>query len=283
VLFVTIPTVKLSSGYDIPVVGLGTWELTGEACLKAVPIALELGYTHIDTAFWYGNHTQIAQALQVASADRSQLFITSKIPPIHLKRDDLLRTADTCLAELQTDYLDLLLIHWPNRTVPMAETFAAMKELVDDGKVRSIGVSNFTINHVRKAMQVSEMPIAVNQVELHPLLYQADLIEFCQSNNVLVEAYSPLARGRILTHPTLLAIARKYGKTAAQVSLRWLLQKGCVVLPKASSEPHLRDNLGALGWELSPDDVQQLDSLDENRRMVNPDFAEWNISFDEIL
>lgn len=280
---IQIPTTKLSSGYEIPVLGLGTWELTGEACLKAIPIALELGYVHIDTAFWYGNHAQIAQGLAEAGADRTKLFITSKIPPTHLEPEKLLKIGDMCPEQLQIDYLDLLLIHWPNKKVPMADSLAAMAQLVDAGKTRSIGVSNFTINHVRKALQVSVLPVAVNQVELHPLLYQAELIKFCQANSVVVEAYSPLCRGEILRHPQVLAIARKYGRTAAQVSLRWLLQKGCVVLPKASSEPHLQDNLGALGWELEAEDITVLDSLDQHKRMVDPDFAEWDIAPEEIL
>ncbi|MCD6350724.1 MAG: aldo/keto reductase [Armatimonadetes bacterium] len=279
----TIPTVKLNSGYEIPVLGLGTWELTGDACVKAVPIALRLGYNHIDTAFWYGNHTQIGEGLSQVPHDRSQLFITSKIPPINLQPDEVLKIGRQCVEELGVGYLDLLLIHWPNRNVPMADTFGAMKQLLDEGVTRSIGVSNFTIAHVQKALEVSELPIAVNQVEFHPLLNQTELLNFCQEQGIVVEAYSPLCRGEILRHPTVRAIGEKYGKSAAQVSLRWLLQKGCVVIPKASSEPHLQDNLGALGWELAEEDMAALEQLDEGKRMVDPDFAEWDIKPDEIL
>jgi len=278
-----IPTVKLSSGYDIPVLGLGTWELTGDACVRAVPIALRLGYDHIDSAFWYGNHQQIAQGLAQVEHDRSRLFVTTKVPPIHLEPEKLLHIGNLSLEQLEMDYLDLLLIHWPNKKVPMADSLAAMKQLVDEGKVRSIGVSNCSIRHLEKAMEVSEIPITVNQVEFHPLLYQRELLEFCLAHDIVLEAYSPLCRGEILRHPVVTAIAGRYGKTAAQASLRWLLQRGCVVIPKASSEPHLRDNLGALGWEMEAADVEEMDGLDEHKRMVDPDFAEWDITADEIL
>jgi diketogulonate reductase-like aldo/keto reductase len=178
--------------------------------------------------------------------------------------------------------VDLLLIHWPNHKVPMAETFGAFKELHEAGKVRNVGVSNFSINHVRKALEVSPLPIVTNQVEFHPLLNQRELLEYCHSRGVIITAYSPLGRGELLRDARITKIADKYGKTPAQVLLRWALQKGMIVIPKASSEPHLRDNLGALGWELDEEDMAAIEAMNENKRIIDPDFAEWNLPYEQI-
>jgi len=276
----TIPTIKLSSGDEIPALGLGTWELVGDTCTEAVRIALDLGYTHIDTAYWYGNHAQIAPALK--GAERSKLWITTKVPPFQLQREQVLQVCDESLRDLGVEYVDLLLIHWPNHKVPMAETFGAFKELHEAGKVRNVGVSNFSINHVRKALEVSPLPIVTNQVEFHPLLNQRELLEYCHSRGVIITAYSPLGRGELLRDARITKIADKYGKTPAQVLLRWALQKGMIVIPKASSEPHLRDNLGALGWELDEEDMAAIEAMNENKRIIDPDFAEWNLPYEQI-
>jgi len=270
---VRIPTYQLESGDEMPVLGLGTWRLTGQTCVAAVSKALELGYNHIDTADAYGNHRQIAQGLE--GTDRSAIFVTSKVPHSSLHYDEVLRTCRKNLEELRTDYLDMYLIHWPNRQVPMAETFAALEELHGQGKVRSIGVSNFTIRHLQQAMAATNLPICTNQVEFHPLLYQKELLEFCQQHNIVVTAYSPLARGNVFGNNVISAIAEEYGKTPAQISLRWLLQKGIIVIPKASSEAHLRENMDIFDWELSAADEEGIDNIEEEQRLINVDIAEF--------
>ncbi len=276
----SIPTIKLNSGAEIPALGLGTWELTGDTCTEALRLALDMGYTHIDSAYWYGNHAPIAPAIE--KVDRAGIWLTTKVPPFSLEHDQVIEICDQSLRDLGTEYLDLLLIHWPNHKVPMAETFDALAELHDRGKVRNIGVSNFSINHVRKAMAVSRLPIVTNQVEFHPTLNQRELLEFCHGAGVVVTAYSPLGRGALLTDPRIKALAGKYGKTPAQTILRWFLQKGMIVVPKASSEAHLRDNLGALGWEMAAEDMARIEAMDEGHRIIDPDFAEWDIAFEDI-
>jgi diketogulonate reductase-like aldo/keto reductase len=277
---VNIPTIELSSGAAIPALGLGTWELTGDTCTEAVRIALGLGFTHIDTAYWYGNHAQIAPSIK--GVDRESFWITSKVPPFNLHHDQVIAVCDESLRDLGTDYLDMLLMHWPNHGVPMAETFGAFKALHDAGKVRNVGVSNCSANHVRKALEVSELPVVTNQVEFHPLLNQRGLLEYCHGEWVVVTAYSPLGRGELLKDPRIVAIADKHGKTPAQVLIRWFLQKRMIVVPKASSEAHLRDNLGALGWELEAADMAAIEAMDEGHRIIDPDIAEWNIAYEDI-
>lgn len=240
--------------------GLGTWGLTGKRCRDIVRRAVELGYRHIDTAEIYGNHSEIGEAIR--HFPRSGIFLTSKVWTNHLRHSDVIEACNRTLRELKTDYLDLYLIHWPSSEVPHEETFAAMRELVSDGKVRSVGVSNFAENHLRDALRVAGDMVMVDQMEFHPRCYQKDLLEFCKDHGLVVTAYSPLGRGNILGDEVIREIAEKYHRTPAQVCLRWGLQKGVVVIPKAGSEGHLRENLDVFDWEISKDDMRRLDSLD---------------------
>ena len=269
-----IPSVKLNTGQKMPQLGLGTWQLEGEKCVSAVKTALELGYNHIDTAQVYENQREIARALQ--NVDRGKLFITSKLWFTDLKRESVQPACDQILQELEISYLDLLLIHWPQKTVPIAETLEAMNELVKQKKTRAIGVSNFTIAHLREALETKKARISVNQVEFHPLLYQKDLLEFCNQNKIVLTAYSPLGRSTIFKHRTIKSIAQEHGKTPAQVCLRWETQKNIVVIPKASSKPHLKENMQIFDWFLSKEDVQAIDSINRQKRVCNPPFAEFN-------
>lgn len=266
-----IPTVKMESGFAMPQLGLGTWQLTGKTCFNAVKAALALGYNHIDTAEIYGNQNEIGKAIE--GAERERLFITSKVWRDNLSYDDAIDSCKSTLKELGIPYLDLLLIHWPNRSIPVKETLDALAELVKQRKVKSIGVSNFTIRHLKEAIEVSKIPISVNQVEFHPYLYQRELLEFCKKNGVILTAYSPLAQGKIFGDTIIASVAKKNNKTPAQVCLSWAMQKGAIVIPKASSEVHLQENLGALGWTLSADAEKELDTLHSNYRVVNPGFA----------
>lgn len=270
-----IPTYKLRSNYEIPVLGLGTWELLGEKCRKAVIKALELGYKHIDTAEIYGNESEIGEAIRGFS--RGDIFITSKVMPDNLHYNNVLKSCEKTLRRLKTNYLDLYLIHWPNPNIPLKETFRAMKRLHEEGKVRSIGVSNFNINLLEKSLEEEELPITVNQVEFHPYLYQKELLRFCKGHGIIFTAYSPLARGEIINNKIIQELGEKYKKTPAQISLRWVLQKETVVIPKASSEEHLKENMQIFGWEISEKDVEKIDSIGTRMRYVDP-FGIYNTS-----
>lgn len=262
---------KLLSGYAMPVLGLGTWGLVGSACERTVSKALELGYRHIDTAALYGNETQIARAIR--HVERASLFLTSKVASEHLRSDDVLRACSQSLERLGTDYLDLYLIHWPNDEIPIEETMEAMATLVEQGKVRSVGVSNFDADRVQEAIDASDVPVCNDQVEYHPFRPRRELPEFCREHDIALSAYSPLAKGRVLRDPVLTRIGRKYGKSAGQVSLRWLLQKGAIVIPKAGSVEHLQENLDMDGWELSPEDMREIDEIGVEMKLVDTTYT----------
>jgi diketogulonate reductase-like aldo/keto reductase len=241
---------KLNSGADMPMLGIGTWTLKGSKCRESVRKALEVGYRHIDTAEAYENQKQIALAIKDGDVDRDEIFITSKVWKTNLRYGDVMTACDKTLQELQTNYLDLYLIHWPNEDIPMKETFEALTKLKSDGKVRDIGVSNFTIPHIQEAKSVSETPISVNQVVCNPYNNQDDLLNYCRDNNTVITAYSPFGRGDLFTDERLRKIAGGYEKSLAQIILRWLTQKGIVVIPRSSSEDHLKANLDIFDWKL---------------------------------
>jgi len=264
-------TYKLKSDYTIPVLGLGTWELNGAACEKAVSIALELGYRHIDTAELYNNETEIGRAIK--KIDRSQLFITSKVSSSNLHPHDLTEACKASLDRLGTDYLDLYLLHWPNDSIPIEQTMEAMQKLIGDGRVRSAGLSNFDVNRIEAAVSVSQAPICNNQVEYHPYRPRQKIPRFCQEHGITVTAYCPLARGKVLKDATLKKIGGKYGKSPAQVSLRWLLQKGAIVIPKASSKEHLKANMELDGWELSGEEMEIIDALGVEKKLVDSKYT----------
>jgi diketogulonate reductase-like aldo/keto reductase len=261
-----IPTYKLRTGYEIPIFGLGTWELLGEKCKRAVEKALKLGYRHIDTAEIYGNESEIGEVIK--DVPREDLFLVSKVVPSNLHYNNLLKSCERTLQKLKTSYLDLYLIHWPSLHIPLNETFKVMKKLHEEEKIRSFGVSNFDISLTKKALEEEgeELPITVNQVEFHPYLYQKELLEFCREHDIILTAYSPLARGKILRDKIIQELSEKYKKTAAQISLKWALQKGTVVIPKASSEDHLRENMDIFDWKISDEDMKKIDSVSVKRR-----------------
>jgi 2,5-diketo-D-gluconate reductase B len=247
---------ELRDGHRIPALGLGTWALHGDRCRVIVKRAIELGYTHIDTADMYGNHQEVGDA--IAAFDRARIYVVSKVRPGNLHYQTVIRDCQRFLHELNTPYLDLLLIHWPNEQIPIQETLRAFNALVDDGAIKSIGVSNFSIRQVREAMQVEGHPITTNQVRFHPYDYDQALLEYCHEQGIVVTAYSPLGRARILHHPIIQDVAHKYGRTPAQICLRWALQKGAVVIPKTSSETRLKENMDIFDWALSQADMQRL-------------------------
>lgn len=257
----------------IPFIGLGTWQLTGKQCITTVSNALEIGYTHIDTAEMYGNEKEVGQAL---SGQRDKVFITSKVWMNHYTD---IRTAckNTC-DRLQTNHLDLYLLHWPDSTQDLENIVIQMKELQDEGMISHFGVSNFTIKHLQDIIpwcQKHDLEIFANQVEFHPLLHQTQLHSFCKENNIQLCAYSPLAHGNILDNKVLTDIAKKHGVTSGQVSLSWILSQDIVVLPKASSNKHLEQNLSSQDVRLDPEDIQRINDIKETKRFINPDFAEF--------
>ncbi|AKH96943.1 aldo/keto reductase [Halanaeroarchaeum sulfurireducens] len=247
---------------DVPTLGLGTYTLRGEECERVVGEALSLGYRHIDTAEFYDNQASIGAAIEAADVPREELFVTTKIWQTNLEREDARRSALESLDELGINYVDLLLIHWPDESVPLAETIGAMNRLQSEGRVRHIGVSNFSISQLRTAMSVSETPILTNQVEYHPHRDRTDLREVCVDNDVVLTAYSPLAKGRVATDETLAAIGRTYDRSAAQVALRWLVQQENVVaIPKASRHEHLVANRAIFDFELTDEEMERIADL----------------------
>lgn len=260
-------TLLLKTGFEIPVLGLGTWELGGQKCRDAVRLAIELGYRHIDTAELYGNEAEIGNAIE--DFDRTRLFITSKVASSHLAKKDVPDACNRSLDKLGTDYLDLYLIHWPNDEIPLEETLEAMCELVEKNYVRSIGLSNFDVERTKKAISISSEPITNLQIEFHPFTHRHVLPEFCRDEGITITAYSPLARGAVFKDETLVKIAEKYDKTPAQLSLKWLIQKGYIVIPKASSKEHLVSNMQIVDWQIDEKDMSSIDQIQHEQRLVD--------------
>jgi len=267
-------TAMLSSGYSIPLVGLGTYQMRGEECREAVRAALDLGYLHVDTAYIYHNEDVIGSVLK--THNRSNLFITSKIPPTHQGFEKTLEAASHSISQLGVDYLDLLLIHWPGcsgltpsdplNAQRRLETWRALEQLQSQGKVRSIGVSNFLVRHLEPLLKSCTVRPAVNQFEYHPLCQNEELVQFCKGNGILVEAYSSLARGDrgLFESAVVQGIAAKHGKAIGQVLLRWGLQQEIVVLPKSIHRQRIQSN-SQLDFVLSDEDMAQLSALNAQK------------------
>jgi len=260
----------------MPMLGLGTWQNDDpEACAAAVETALEAGYRHVDTAQAYGNEAHVGRGIERADVDREDVFLATKVWIDDLAHDDVLATTEESLEKLGVDYVDLLYVHWPSRAYDPEGTFRAFDELVDEGKVDRIGISNFLPAQVDEAIEHADAPIFANQVEMHPLLQQEKLREHCADRGVELVAYSPLARGRVFDVPEITEIAEKHGVSEAQVSLAWLREKGVTAIPKATSEAHILDNWSSLDVDLDDDDVAAIDAIDRTDRQVDPGFAPW--------
>ncbi|OJY33124.1 MAG: hypothetical protein BGP06_19980 [Rhizobiales bacterium 65-9] len=252
----------LPGGGRMPVLGFGTWQLRGPDCARAVTLAIAAGYRHIDTAEMYGNEAEVGDAIAAAGVGRADLFVTTKIWPDHFHAKEARRAAEASLGKLKLDHVDLLLMHWPSDSVPLAETLGEMSRLLEEGKTRAIGVSNFDADRLAQAIQASPAPIACNQVKFHVGAPQDALLAFCRPKGIAVTAYSPLGKGGLGKDPTLEAIGKKYGKSAVQVALRWLIeQDGVSAVPKASSERNLRANLDIFDFSLDADDRARIGRL----------------------
>lgn len=264
-------TIPLKTGRSIPQLGLGTWQLTGDTCRNSVSEALDMGYTHVDTADGYSNHREVGQGIKDSGLARKDLFLTTKIRMDRQTEAEILEFGSRMLEELQTDYVDLLLVHWPTKKVPFEETAGAMKQLVDQGIVKDIGISNFNRDIARQFSELSEVPVVMNQVEFHPLLFQKELLESCESIGLKITAYSPLAQGKVFQNSSIKSLAEKAGITPADLSIAWLLSKGIVTIPKATGTAHLRSNLAAAELEVDASILEEVDAIEEIYRVVQAD------------
>ncbi len=267
--------IELNSGNRIPQIGLGTWKLTGNACRDMVREALGMGYRHIDTAAAYGNHEEVGAGMDESGVPRDTFFLTTKIQKERLNYKEVIKGVEVMLKQLRTEYIDLLLVHWPNKKIPFEETFKGLSELREKGVVKDIGVSNFNKNITADAVDVSEAPVVMNQVEFHPFLYQKELLDACRDLRVKVTAYSPLAQGRVFRNETLSGIAEKHCVSVSQVSLAWLFSKGVIAVPKASSVDHLKDNFSSVDLQLPEEDLALIDTLHEGYRVVDGPWKDY--------
>ena len=253
------PTIE-AKGFHIPIVGLGTWALRGSDCAQLTEQAIRIGYRHIDTAQMYDNEREVGEGVR-ASGLRSEVMVTTKVQPTLLAPHDLERSVKESLAKLRLDVIDLLLIHWPNPRIPLAETLGAMGKMKREGYTRQIGVSNFTVSLLEEASRISTEPLVCDQVECHPFLNQDKVIGACRNHGMAVVAYSPIARGGAKGDKLLEKIGKAHGKTAAQVCLRWLVQQGIVVIPRTSRVERLEENFSLFDFELSDAEMREIASL----------------------
>ncbi|KRG32298.1 MULTISPECIES: aldo/keto reductase [unclassified Psychrobacter] len=274
--------IRTAGQANIPVLGLGTWQSTGQDCVDVVSQALKMGYEHIDTAQAYGNEKEVGQGIKQSGVSRDKFFLTTKIFPDDMKfePEKLIAAAKRSLADLDTDYVDLLLLHWPDDRVPLSETIPALCELQKQGLTRHIGVSNFNIANIIEAEKYADVPIVVNQVEFHPFIKQKTLQTFLNNHHILLEAYSPLARGDVFDNEIIKEIADKHNVTPAQISLAWILaDKHRIAIPKTSNPDHLQGNLDAINVQLSADEIEKINGLAraDGRKIKHPDYSpEWD-------
>ena len=248
-------------GARIPLVGLGTWELRGRACARVVEQALQLGYRHIDTAELYDNEREVGEGLRAADIGRDEVFITTKVWPSHFAPRDLERAARDSLSRLRLRELDLLLLHWPNPQIPLADTLGALCKVKRAGLARHIGVSNFTVALIEEAVKLTDEPLVCNQIEVHPFIDQSKVIAACRRHRMATVAYSPVARGGVSRHKVLTRIGKTHGKSAVQVSLRFLVQRGIAVIPRTSHLERLSENLAIFDFELSEAEMAEIARL----------------------
>ncbi|WP_406502121.1 aldo/keto reductase [Streptomyces sp. NBC_01590] len=263
----TIPTVKLNNGVEIPQLGFGVFQVPDDETTAAVSAALEAGYRSIDTAAIYGNEAGVGRALASSGLPREDLFVTTKLWNADQGYDATLRAFDASLAKLGLDHADLYLIHWPAPANDLyLDSWRAIERLAADGRIRAAGVSNFQPAHLQRLLDNSELVPAVNQVELHPGLQQAELRAFHAEHGIATEAWSPLAQGAVLSDPAITAIAERTGKSPAQVVLRWHLQLGNIVIPKSVTPARIRQNLDVSDFQLTDEDMAAFAATDRDLR-----------------
>lgn len=254
------PTIE-AHGAHIPQIGLGTWALRDKACVRTVQQALALGYRLIDTAQVYENEREVGEGIRGSGVRRSQIFVTTKVWTTHFAPNDLLRSVKDSLVRMRLTEVDLLLLHWPNPHVPLAETLGALARARDEGMTRHIGVSNFTVAMMDEAAAICTAPLVCNQVEYHPLLKQDKVLAAAQRLGLAIVAYSPLAQGKLRGNETLERIAKAHGKSSAQVALRWIVQQGYCAIPRTAKVERLSENLAIFDFELSAAEMAEISSL----------------------
>jgi len=265
---------KGAKGTKIPLLGLGTWELRGRTCVRMVEQALRLGYRHIDTAEMYDNEREVGEGLHASGVKRGDVFVTTKVWPSHFAPRELERAARESLSRLRLREVDLLLLHWPNPQIPLADTLGALCKVKRDGLARHIGVSNFTVKLIEEAVRLSSEPLVCNQIECHPFLDQSKVIAACRKHDMAVIAYSPIARGGAGKDKILARIGAAHGKTAAQVCLRFLVQQQIAVIPRTSKERRLSENAGVFDFTLSAQEMKEIASLSRRDGRV----VDWSYS-----
>ncbi len=272
----TSPTITLNNGVEIPQLGFGVFKVKPTETVSAVTTALRVGYRHIDTAEMYGNEKEVGLAITASGLDRDDVFVTSKLDNNHHPYSDALAAFDRTLSDLGLEYVDLFLIHWPLPAVgDFVETWRALESVYRDDRARAIGVSNFHADHLRRLLDETELVPAVNQIEAHPYLTQEPLRAFNASHGIKTEAWSPIARGRVLDDPTIKDVVHRTGRTAAQVVLRWHIQLGDIVFPKSVRPDRIEENFNIFDFELSGEDMAAISKLDRGER-TGPDPDTFN-------
>jgi 2,5-diketo-D-gluconate reductase A len=268
----SVPMIPLNNGVEIPQLGFGVFQIKPVDTTEATLAALEVGYRHIDTAEMYRNEKEVGEAVRRSGIPRDQIFVTSKLNNGFHAHDAALKAFDGTLDALGFDYLDLFLVHWPLPTIDVdyVETWRAMEEIYASGRCRAVGVSNFEEHHLQRLFDSTEIRPAVNQIEIHPYLAQDDLRAFDADHDIVTEAWSPIAQGKVLDDPAIVAVAERLGRTPAQVVLRWHIQRGDVVFPKSVNRSRMEENFALFDFELGDDDMATLTGLDRNER-TGPD------------
>lgn len=273
-------TIPLNNGLEIPQIGVGTWTLRGETARLNVRLALEAGFRHIDTAQGYENEAEVGQGIADSEVSRSEIFVTTKVAT-NIMRDGqeaVRKSIDESLAKLKTDYIDLLFIHWPVKDC-VKHTWQVMEDYVRQGKVRSIGVSNFNRHHLDDLLAYADIHPVINQIEVHPLMTQEENIAYNHSLGIQVEAWGPFGQGDIdvIGHPLLQSLAAKYQKTASQIVLRWIMQRDLITIPRAKPN-HFKENLEIMAFSLSDEDMKAISALNQNLRsnvLNDPETFPW--------
>jgi 2,5-diketo-D-gluconate reductase A len=273
----SIPNIELNDGHSIPQLGFGVFQIDPAETERPVRVALEIGYRHIDTAEMYGNERGVGEAIRGSGLDRGEVYVTSKLNNSFHEPDEARKAFDRSLSELGFDYVDLFLIHWPLPTLydgDYVSTWKTLEEFKADGRSRSIGVSNFQVEHLERLAAETDTVPAANQIELHPYFQNREVRSYDEEHGIATEAWSPIAQGDVLDDPVVTAIAAKLGRTPAQVVLRWHVQRGNVVFPKSVTPERIRENFEIFDFEIEPADLEQIDGLDRGeagRIGPNPD------------
>jgi 2,5-diketo-D-gluconate reductase A len=273
----TIPILDLNDGHTIPQLGFGVFQIPPRDTARAVSTALEVGYRHIDTAEMYGNERGVGEAVRASGLGRAEVFITSKLNNGFHRPDDARRAFEQTLSELDVDYVDMFLIHWPLPTLyggDFVSTWKTLEEFKQDGRARSIGVSNFQVDHLQRLAAAADVAPAVNQIELHPYFLNDQVRSYGEARKIATQAWSPIAQGSVLDDPAITAIAEQLGKSPAQAVLRWHIQRGSIVFPKSTTPARIKENFELFDFELEPDRVAKIAALDKGeagRTGPNPD------------